>query len=133
MNLSEEEEEQIIKLRLARAEEALSDASMLLARGSLPGTMNRCYYAVFHAASALAIRDGRTFRRHGGLISYLNQQYVKTGRLPKDAGRIFQKTFENRCEADYDDVIRFGPDDVSELLEKAHELVARLKSLLEAS
>ena len=43
--------------RFQRAREALRDARLLLAEGSLTGAINRFYYAAFYAARALlAIR-----------------------------------------------------------------------------
>ena len=133
MILSEEQRRALTVLRLGSADEALADASTLLEHGSLRGAMNRCYYALFHTTSALAIRDDLTVRTHSGLISYFHKAYVKTDRLPRDMGRILQEAFENRYDADYKDMIRFDADDVSELLKEARRFVAEVKSLLQAN
>ena len=70
MSLSDAQRLHIVEVRLANAEQMLVDASNMLTGGSLRSAANRCYYAVFYAASALAMRDERTFRKHSGMISY---------------------------------------------------------------
>jgi uncharacterized protein (UPF0332 family) len=131
MTFSDTQRQHIVEIRLANAEQMLADAANMLASGSLRSAANRCYYAVFYAASALAMRDNQTFRKHSGVISYFHTAYVKTGRLPKQLGGVFQRAFDNRCEADYDDLIEFRQDELSELLEQAGKFVAEIKSLLQ--
>jgi uncharacterized protein (UPF0332 family) len=133
MSLSDAQRQHIVKVRLANAEQLLGDAALLLDRGSLRRTVNRCYYAIFYAASALATRDERTFRKHSGVISYFHEAYVKSGRLPKELGRVFQRAFDNRCEADYDDVVDLHPDEVAEMLEQARQFVAEVSRFLTAA
>ena len=55
MSLTSKERRAVVQLRLDHADEAYRDALLLIERGSLGGTANRIYYAVFHALSALAI------------------------------------------------------------------------------
>jgi uncharacterized protein (UPF0332 family) len=133
MSIPDEQREHIVKVRLANAEQMLADASNMLAGGSLRSAANRCYYAVFYAASALAMRDNRSFHKHSGVISYFHAAYVKTGRLPKELGGIFQRTFDNRREADYDDLVELQHEELSEALQQARQFVGEVKSLLCAS
>jgi uncharacterized protein (UPF0332 family) len=117
-------------VRLANAEQMLADASSLLRNGSLRSAANRCYYAVFYAASGLALRDNKSFHKHSGVISYFHSAYVKTGRLPKELGAIFQRAFDSRCEADYEDLVELRSEDLSESLQQAQRFVAEVRSLL---
>jgi uncharacterized protein (UPF0332 family) len=133
MSLSEAQRRHIVEVRLANAEQMLVDAASMLAGGSLRSAANRCYYAVFYAASALAMRDNQTFHKHSGVISYFHTAYVKTGRLPKELGTIFRYAFDKRCDADYDDLVELQQDDLSELLQQARRFIAEVKSLLQAS
>ena len=132
MSLSDAQRQHIVEVRLANAGQMLMDASDMLARGSLQSAANRCYYAVFYAASALAMRDQQTFRRHSGVISYFDAAYIKTGRLPKELGAIFRRAFDERCDADYDDLVELVPEHVAETLDQAGRFVAEVKSLLQA-
>lgn len=123
----------MVEAWLAKADQALADAATLHTRESLTGTMNRCYYAMFYAASALAIHDGFTFHKHRAVISYIHREYVKAGRISKDLGRGLLEAFDRRTEADYHAMVHFGLDDVAELLDQARRFVAEVKSLFQAS
>jgi uncharacterized protein (UPF0332 family) len=131
MTLSDAQRQHIVEIRLTNAAQMLADASNMLAGGSLRSAANRCYYALFYAASALAMRDNQTFRKHSGVISYFHTAYVKTGLLPKELGGVLQRAFDYRCEADYDDVIELRQDELSELLKQAERFVFEIKSLIQ--
>jgi uncharacterized protein (UPF0332 family) len=130
MSLSDSQRRRIVEVRLSNAEQMLADASNMLATGSLRSTANRCYYAVFYAASALAMHDDRTFHKHSGVISYFQAAYVKTGRVTKELGGFLQRAFDSRCEADYDDLAELEADEMSEMLEQAKRFVSEVKSML---
>ena len=133
MTFSEEERRQLAALRMERADDALLDASTLVDHGSSYGAINRCYYAMFHAASALAIRDDCDFHKHRAVISWFNREYVKTGRFSRESGKSFRMAFDQRCDADYTDVASFTASEVAAILEQARRFVAEVKSLPWAS
>ncbi len=133
MTFSDEERTQLVAMRMARAESVLADASLLADRGSNLSAVNRCYYAMFHAASALAIRDNCVFHKHRAVISWFNREYVKTGRFSRDSGKSLGEAFNQRCDADYTDAANFTAADVAALLDQARRFVAEVKSLLQAT
>jgi uncharacterized protein (UPF0332 family) len=133
MSLSDAQRQHIVEVRMANSEQMLVDASSLLSSGSLRSAANRSYYAVFHAASALAMRDNQIFRKHSGVISYFHAAYVKTGRLPKELGVVLRRAFDQRCDADYDDLAELRHEEVSETLQQARRFVAEVKSCLGAA
>jgi len=133
MILSDDQRKQLVAMRMARADGALADAATLVDRGSCYGAVNRCYYAMFHAASALAIRDDCDFHKHRAVISWFQREYVKTGRLSPEFGKAFQQAFGRRCDADYTDVATFTTAEVAALLDQARRFVAEVKSLIEAA
>jgi uncharacterized protein (UPF0332 family) len=118
---------------LDKAEQALADTAALLARQSLTGAMNRCYYAMFYAVSALAVHDEQILHKHSALIAYFHREYIKPQRLPKELGKSLLTAFDNRSEADYRGTVQFGLEDVSNLLDAARQFVAEVKSLLQAT
>jgi uncharacterized protein (UPF0332 family) len=118
---------------MAKADAVLADASMLADGGSSLSTVNRCYYAMFHAASALAIRDNCDFHKHRAVISWFNREYVNTGRFSRESGKSFRVAFDQRCDADYTDVATFTADQVAVMLDQARRFVAEVKSLLQAT
>jgi uncharacterized protein (UPF0332 family) len=130
MTLSDDERKTLETMRFAKADSALADASILVATGSTDGAINRCYYAMFHAASALAIHDDCDFHKHRALISWFHREYMKTGRISRQFGEALQEAFERRCDADYTDAASFGADEISTLLGQARQFVAEVKKIV---
>ena len=108
MSLTDNQRNEVVKIRLANAEEALHDATHLLDDGSLRGAANRIYYAVFHAVSALALSRGVSFKKHGSLLTYFHREFVKPGVLDRAHGRAVQKAADDRSDADYSDYVTFN-------------------------
>lgn len=82
---------------------ALESARLLLDAGDADGARNRAYYAMFDAArAALASETSpEDTRTHNGLIAAFRLRLVKTGRLPKELGRMLNRAEEVRLLADY--------------------------------
>lgn len=40
---------------------------------------NRSYYAIFHAARVVLALDGQDYKKHSGVISNFQKNYIKTG------------------------------------------------------
>ena len=126
-----EDQRRVIEAWLVKADDALTDAAILLSHESLTGTMNRCYYAMFYAAYALVLRDGLELHKHSAVISHIHREYVKSGRISEELGRALLTAFDRREEADYHAMIRFSLEDVSNLLDQARRFIAEVKSLLQ--
>ena len=131
--MTSEDRRPTIEAWLAKADQALADATLLLAHESLTGTMNRCYYAMFDAASGLVIRDGLALHKHGPVISHIHREYVKADRISKELGRALLAAFDRRGEADYHVMVRFSLGEVSELLDQARRFVAEVRLLVRAT
>ena len=57
-----------IRQLMAMAEQACNTAQVNLDAGDFRATVNRAYYAVFYAASAVLLTKGIERRRHSGVI-----------------------------------------------------------------
>ena len=91
---------------MTKAKRALTSSQLLLAEKDADGACNRAYYAMFDASRAALITSGFeeiaiTTKTHSGLISAFSLHLVKTGRLPKELGRSFNKVEDIRLMADY--------------------------------
>lgn len=131
--MTPEDRGRIVEQWLSKSDEALADATTLYAEQSVTGTANRCYYAMFYAASALAVHDSQTLHKHRAVISYLHREYVKTGRLSQESGRALLTAFDRRTQADYHAMLHFGRDEVTQLLDSARRFVTEIRTLLETS
>jgi len=92
----------------AKALNAAASARALMERGDGSGATSRAYYAMFNAARALLwLRDGiapSESKRHASTIRKFSEQFVKTGLVPVELGRLFNEAAEARFIADYDEV-----------------------------
>ena len=113
----------LIRYRMARAQETLEEAHILADSGRWNACVNRLYYACFYAISALLVRDGLSSSKHAGVRSLFNRQYVKSGKIPKDLASIYNDLFERRQEGDYIDYVTFQESQVLPWISKAEALV----------
>lgn len=59
--------------RMAKAKEDLDTAKENLEHGKFRASVNRSYYAVFHALRAVTALDHFDSGKHSGIIAYFNQ------------------------------------------------------------
>lgn len=70
--------------RLARAKEMLSAAECNLQIGQYKTSLNRSYYAVFHAMRAANALKGFDSSKHSGVIAFFTKEYLKTEILDRN-------------------------------------------------
>jgi len=119
---------------MQKAARALDSARLLLDAGDTDGACNRAYYAMFDAAhAALASEaDPEASRTHNGLIAAFGLRLIRTGRLPKELGRMLNRAEEVRLLADYTGGA-VEPQDASELLSQAGAFVRAVRDYLEGT
>ena len=65
---------------------------MLLGEGDADGACSRAYYAMFDAARAALLATGYDVgRTHRGVLAAFSDRLVKSGRMPKEMGRLLKK------------------------------------------
>ena len=119
-----EEIQALISYRMQRSEESLQAAEIMLQNRMLTFAMNRIYYAMFYAVQASIVLNGVSFSKHGQVKAYLNRQLVKTGILPLELGRLYNKAFEYRQKFDYVDFTEPDPEMIVAYLKDARHFVA---------
>jgi len=87
------------------------------------------YYACFFAASAHFLARGVRFTKHSGVRAAVHRELVKTAALSVDDGRLYDRMFVERQEADYLELTDFDPAAVRGDLEGVARLVERLRGL----
>jgi uncharacterized protein (UPF0332 family)/predicted nucleotidyltransferase len=119
-----------LALVLAAAHEALTEARVGLEQGFSGWAVNRAYYTMFHAATALLLSEGLAFSRHSGVISAVRERYVKTGRLPHELGSALDAALAARNKADYAYRERIDDEDARHLVDDATEFLAAAEGLI---
>jgi uncharacterized protein len=92
---------QAIRYWWTRSVDSLSAAHRELAAGDYALAVNRAYYALFYAVSALLLEEGRKFTKHSGVRAAFNREIIKAGRLPKHHGELYNRLFRDRQKGDY--------------------------------
>ena len=88
---------------MERAKEMLSAAEGNLEIGQYKTSLNRSYYAIFHAMRAMNILKGFDSSKHSGVIAYFNKEYIKEGIMDKELSVIIKSSSFLREKSDYDD------------------------------
>jgi uncharacterized protein (UPF0332 family) len=113
-----------------RAQEALRATSTLLAAGFSDFAAARAYYAAFYAASALLLTEGKEFRSHRGVVALMHRDYVRTGRLPMDMGRILSTLSDLRSVGDYGGAAHVSHAEANIALIESQQFLEAIRSLL---
>jgi uncharacterized protein (UPF0332 family) len=120
----------LAQYRLDSAEERLKAARLLLEKKMYADAASRSYYAVFQAARAALATKGLDSRKHSGIIGLFNQQFVKTGVLPKDYGKILKSSKDLRQASDYDDFYMISREEALAAVENATRFIRGIKLFL---
>ncbi|QJW91976.1 HEPN domain-containing protein [Spirosoma taeanense] len=119
----------LISYRVERAYGTLQTAKKLAESGDWNGVANRLYYACFYAVLALLAKNDMDTYTHKGVKSMLNQHFIKSGLVDVVWGKIYQKLFDNRNEADYEDFIDFDEEKIGAFVEDAENFIKLITSL----
>ncbi len=120
------------RYRLEKAKEDLETAEENLNTGKYRASVNRSYYAVFHALRAITALDQFDSGKHSGIISFFNLHYVKTGIFSKEISRMIDTCYRLREKADYDDFFLVAREDALQQFEKAKHIVFTVEKYISA-
>lgn len=109
----------LAKYRFNRSKEDLKTAEDNYNEKSYRASVNRSYYAIFHALRSVTALDQFDSRKHSGIIAYINQNYVKTGVFDKSFSKMVDSAFRLREKADYDDFYIVSEEEAKIQLNKA--------------
>jgi uncharacterized protein (UPF0332 family) len=90
-------EEELSKVRRALAD----DERLASSGGSDAGTINRLYYAAFHAAQAALYDRGIEPSSHGAVRNLFGKEFVLDGSASREQGRLLTTLADLRQQADY--------------------------------
>ena len=115
------------KYRLERAKEDLATAQDNFEKKRCRASVNRSYYAIFHALRALTALDGFDSGKHSGIIAFVNQNYVKSGIFDKNFSKMVDSAFRLREKADYEDFYIVAVEDAAKQIEKAQAIITMVE------
>lgn len=115
------------KYRLETAKDDLATAKKNFEDARCRASVNRSYYAIFHALRALTALDQFDSGKHSGIIAYVNQHYVKEGIFDKSFSKLIDSAYRLREKADYEDFYIVAIEDARKQIEKAETVIAAVE------
>lgn len=112
--------------RYSKALEDITASEVMLKESLYKVSINRSYYAIFHAMRAITALAGYDSSKHSGIIAYFNLNYVKTGDFDKDSSRIVKMASFLREKSDYEDFFIASKQDAEKQLEDAKIFLSKV-------
>ena len=130
MSLTEEEREILVKLEYEKGKSFLEQAEKIAELGYWDMVANRLYYAVFHAVTALLIKNGHKVGTHKGVVLLFGQHYIKTGIFSVNEGRLYSQLQTMREKADYVCTFQTTQEEIVPMLEPARKMIEKIGSMV---
>lgn len=132
MTIEGQTKEELIWYRLEQARENIEVVDLLLKNNKLSATVNRIYYGLFYSLLALALRYNFETSKHQQLIGWFNREFINTGLIPKNFGRILRDAYKNRTSGDYDSFVEFDQKEVLQLFADMKLFIEKIELFLKA-
>jgi len=121
-----------VSFRLEKARDCLEASELLLSANSYANSVNRSYYAIYHAVRAVLITVGFSSKTHSGNIGEFRRLFIKTGIFPKEFSDIIGSAFDVRNNSDYEDFYIVSKDAVSKQADNARVFLEAVEEYIEA-
>ncbi len=122
--------DELVDSRIKQAYETIPEVEFQIKNNFLNIAVNRIYYGMFYILLALALRHNYKTSKHQQLIGWFNKEFVKTGKVDVNAGRIIHKAFEDRIDSDYGIFVEFEKTEVLQKLEDMKEFINVIRKLI---
>lgn len=118
---------ELAEYRMARAREMLSASESNLEIGQLKTSLNRSYYAIFHAMRSANALKGFDSSKHSGVIAFFTKEYLKTDIIDRSLSAIIKESSFCREKSDYDDFYVASRAETEKQLKNAQYFVQQVE------
>jgi len=127
MSISNEDKQELVKYWLEKSEESIESAKSEKKEGRLSFAINRLYYAMFYAMTAILTAKDETYSKHSGVRAALHRDFIKTGKVNNEIGKLYDELFNARHQADYTPLIEFEDGVVKKQIKQVEKAVKKLE------
>lgn len=124
--MTEEEKQTSINLLIEKSNRNLDQAKYLADSRYWDLIVNRLYYSLYHAVTAMLMKDNIVNKTHKGTAQQFGKYYVLTNIFDKEEGRFYNRLQEKRERADYDNVFSLTELEGKELIFKTEILQKKI-------
>jgi len=128
MSTCEEDKQKLIDYWFKKSEESIESAKNESENGRLSFAVNRLYYSMFYAMTAILTVKGETYSKHSGVRAVLHRDFIKTGEIDLEIGKLYDELFNARHQADYTPLIEFEEKVINRQIKEVENAVVKLKS-----
>lgn len=133
MSLNDEERKLLVEFEVEKAHK-LIDQFPILESAELWDTLaNRVYYAVFHAVTALLIKNGLHAGSHQGVSVLFNKHFVKENLIDEKYGRLLARLENMREKSDYTCLFETTKEEVLPMIPQAKEMISIIENLIDSN
>ena len=118
----------LIEYRLEQARNCLDSAVRELEAEAYKSAANRSYYCIFHALRAVLAIDSYDSKKHSGIISTFQKNYIKTEIFPAEFSRLIRDAFSNRGKSDYEDFFVISKEETAKQIENAKTILSAVEA-----
>lgn len=115
---------------IEKAEKWLTEAESTLKSSAFNSSVMDSYLVMFHAARAILFLDGWREKSHACIARYLEERYVKSGKLERKWIELLDLQREIRHDDQYDLSFFSTIEDAEKALKSAREFLEKMKRLL---
>jgi len=128
--INENDRATLISYRIQQSKETIKLAEFLIGSNKLIVAVNRIYYGMYYALTALALKHKFETSKHAQLIGWFNKEFVATTKVDKSYGKMLRKAFEDRTKGDYDAFVDFSLAVVEDKLIDMKQFINMVDSIL---
>lgn len=124
------EKSEVIQQYIQEARQMLVVADHNIGNGFYRTAVNRSYYALFYAATALLFSIGETRGKHYGVMAAFRQYFIKNGLWDSEFSGMYGRLMDHREQSDYRIFAILTPEDAQKDLADAHRFVTNAENWL---
>ncbi len=121
---------ELAKYWIEKAYRTLETAKHDFRGNFLESSLDRLYYAAFYMVLAYLTLEKEQFKKHSGVKSFFFKKIIKEGLLDKSYGKLYNKLYYLREEADYTPNPTFGKDEIEVLIKEAEDFLEKMEFII---
>jgi uncharacterized protein (UPF0332 family) len=129
--IADTDRDALIEYRLTQASDTIELAKFLLSSDKLVIAVNRIYYGMYYALTALALKNKFETSKHGQLIGWFNKEYIASKKVDSKYGKILRNAYQNRTKSDYDAFVNFSMIEVEFMLTEMTDFIEEIQRILD--
>jgi len=121
----------LIQYRLDRANESYNVASFAVRDKLWNSAASALYYTAFYMIQALFAKHQINASTHSGVMHLFSMHFIKEGKIEVRWGKLANKLFDLRQDADYGDFVIFTEGQIIPLFKEVDLFINVIKSVIE--